>query len=50
MDCDLRAYGDTCAWVVKVGTKEEFGSFAEFMEEFRAMNLSKDFVKSKILG
>ena len=50
MDCDFRAYGDTCAWVARVGTKEEFGSFAEFMEVFKALDLDKEKVKNKILG
>ena len=50
MDCDFRAYGDTCAWVVRVGTQEEFGSFINFMTEFKDMKLTKDFVKNKILG
>ncbi len=49
-DCDFRAYGDTCAWVARVGTKEEFGSFANFMEEFKALDLSKESIKCKILG
>jgi len=49
-DCDLRAYGDTCAWVVRVGTKEEFGSFAEFMETFKSQSFTKESVKCKILG
>lgn len=47
MDCDLRAYGDTCAWVVKVGMKDEFGSMDNFIGNFKSLNLSKEMVKDK---
>ena len=47
MDCDWRAYGDTCAWVVRVGSKSEAGSFDAFIEDCLKMGLTKDVVKAK---
>ena len=48
MNCDFRAYGDTCAWVVRVGMKEEFGSFENFINEFKRLPLTKENVKNEI--
>lgn len=48
MNCDYRAYGDTCAWVIRVGTKDEFESFDRFIDEFKKITLDKDAVKRTI--
>lgn len=48
MNCDYRAYGSTCAWVVRCGSKDEYGSFEAFADECLNMKLTKDGVKNKI--
>lgn len=47
MNVDYRAYGNRTAWVVRVGTEDEFGSFEDFMRDFKALNLNISKVKAK---
>lgn len=49
MNADYRAYGEKKAWVVRVGTEEEFGSFDQFKNAFMSLALNKEAVKGKIL-
>ena len=48
MDCDYRAYGDTCAWVVRCSDKNESGSFEAFIDEFMGISLTEENVKNII--
>jgi len=41
---DIRAYGDRTCWYVRVGSKAEDGSFAEFISQVKSIPLTRDYV------
>lgn len=48
MDADWRAYGDTSAWLIQCGSKNEFGSFDAFMTHCLSLAPTKESVKKEI--
>ena len=48
VDADLRAYGTDTSWYVKVGSKNEDGTFAQFVDATVKSGITAEFVKKKL--